>query len=76
MTASHSSQYDMLAIISSRYQYRPLLFFVAEVVKLPDYWRAEKIFSTSGGLPEACGICHMCHMVNLALLDTVPRTNT
>jgi len=27
-----SSQYDMLAIISSRYQYGPFLFFVAEVM--------------------------------------------
>ena len=44
--ASHSSRHDMLAIISSRYQYGPFLFFVvAEVVKLLDYWRAEKNFS-------------------------------
>ena len=33
ITASHSSRYDMLAIISSRYQYGPFLFFfVAEVM--------------------------------------------
>jgi len=32
ITASHSSRYNMLAIISSRYQYGPLLFFVAEVM--------------------------------------------
>ena len=32
ITASHSSRYDMLAIISSRYQYGPFLFFVAEVI--------------------------------------------
>jgi len=31
-TASHSSRHDMLAIISFRYQYGPLLFFVAEVM--------------------------------------------
>jgi len=29
---SHSSRYDMLAIISPRYQYGPFLFFVAEVM--------------------------------------------
>jgi len=29
-TASHSSRHDMLAIISSRYQYGPFLFFVAD----------------------------------------------
>ena len=31
-TASHSSRHDMLAIISSRYQYGLFLFFVAEVM--------------------------------------------
>jgi len=31
-TASHSSRHDVLAIISSRYQYGPFLFFVAEVM--------------------------------------------
>ena len=31
-TASHSSRHDMLAIISSRYQYGPFLFSVAEVM--------------------------------------------
>ena len=31
-TASHSSRHDMLATISSRYQYGPFLFFVAEVM--------------------------------------------
>ena len=31
-TASHSSRHDMLAIILSRYQYGPFLFFVAEVM--------------------------------------------
>ena len=32
ITASHSSRYDMLAIISSRYQHGPFLFFVAGVM--------------------------------------------
>ena len=32
ITANHSSRYDILAIISSRYQYGPFLFFVAEVM--------------------------------------------
>jgi len=27
----------------------------------------KKKFSTSGGPREACGICHICHMVNPAL---------
>jgi len=31
-TASHSSRYDMLAIISSRYQYGPFLYLVADVM--------------------------------------------
>jgi len=34
---------------------------------------AEKIFSTSGGPPEAYGICHICHMVNPALIVTTVR---
>ena len=61
----------MLAIISSRYQYGPFLFFVAEVVILLDYTDGlKKIFSTFGGplRPEARGICHICHMVNPALI--------
>ena len=29
-TASHSSRHDMLAIISSRYQYGPFLFFLLQ----------------------------------------------
>ena len=52
ITASHSSQYDMLAIISSRYQHGP--FFVAEVMS--NYLTTDglkQIFSTSGGPPEA-----------------------
>ena len=51
-TASHSSRHDMLAIISSRYQYGPFLFFVAEVMS--NYLTSDglkKFFSTSGGPP-------------------------
>ena len=49
---SHSSRYDMMAIISSRYQYGPFLFFCCRsYVKLLDYWRAEKNVSTSGAPP-------------------------
>ena len=47
-----------------------LVFFCCRCyVKLLDYWRAEKNFSTSGGplRPEARGICHICHTVNPAL---------
>ena len=71
ITASHSSRYDMLAIISSRYQYGPFLFFLlqklCQITWLLTDW---KIFSTSGGplRPDARGICHICHMVNPALL--------
>ena len=69
-TASHSSRHDMLAVISSRYQYGPFLFVVAEVMS--SYLTTDglkKNFSTSGGplRPEARGICHICHMVNPAL---------
>jgi len=60
----------MLAVISSRYQYGPFLFVVAEVMS--SYLTTDglkKNFSTSGGplRPEARGICHICHMVNPAL---------
>ena len=50
ITASHSSRYDMLAIISSRYQYGPFLFFAAEVMS--NYLTTDglKFFSL---LPEA-----------------------
>ena len=70
ITASHSSRHDALAIISSRYQYSPFLFFVAEVMSN---------YSTADGLknflyfrrhplrPEARGICHIYHMVNPTL---------
>ena len=49
-TVSHSSRHDMLAIISSRYQYGPFLFFVAQVMS--NYLTTDglKIFSL---LPEA-----------------------
>jgi len=51
MHASESTL-DMLAIVSSRYQYGPFLFFCCwSYVKLLDYWRAEENFSTSGGPP-------------------------
>ena len=50
---------------------RPIFYFFCcrSYVKLLDYWRAEKIFSTSEGhlRPEARGICHICPMVNPAL---------
>ena len=51
---------------------RPIFFYFfccRSYVKLLDYWRAEKIFSTSEGhlRPEARGICHICPMVNPAL---------
>jgi len=50
---------------------RPI-FCCRSYVKLLDYWQAEKNFSTSGGplRPEARGICHICHMVNPALINT------
>ena len=60
-TASHSSRHDMLAIISSRYQYGP--FFVAEVMS--NYLTTDglkKFFSTSGGPPEAWGPWHLPHL--------------
>ena len=72
-TASHSSQHDMLAVISSWYHYGPFLFFCCRsYVKLLDYWRAKKISLLPEApwslRPEARGICHICHMVNPALV--------
>jgi len=68
ITATQSSRYDMLAIFNIPLSIRPIFIFCCRsYVKLLDYWRAEKIFSTSGGPPEARGICHICHMVNPAL---------
>jgi len=70
ITASHSSPYDMLAIISSRYQYSPFLFFVAEVMS--NYLTTDGLknfifyFRRPPLRPEARGICHHCHMVNPA----------
>ena len=57
---------------------RPIFIFCCtSYVKLLDYWRAENFFSTSGGPPEACGICHICHMVNPALESPLANsTNT
>jgi len=77
ITASHSSRYDMLAIISSRYQYGPifLLFFVAEVMSnylTTDGLKKFLYFQRLLLRPEARGICHVCHMVNPAL-DLTPR---
>jgi len=64
----------MLAIISSRFQYGPFLFFVAEAMSnyLTTVDGLKKIFSTSEAplRPEARGICHICHMVNPALPTT------
>ena len=69
----------MLAIISSRYQYGPFLFFVVAEV-MSNYLTTDGLkifFSTSGGplRPEARGICHICHMVNPALPRTVRQGN-
>jgi len=52
ITADHSSRYDMLEIISSRYQYGPFLLFVAEVMSnyLTKCTDGLKFFSL---LPEA-----------------------
>ena len=58
ITASHSSLYDMLTIISSRYQYGPFLFFVVAEV-MSNYLTTDKLknfFSTSGGPSEAWGL--------------------
>ena len=65
----------MLAIFSSRYQLGLLLFFfVAEVMS--DYLTTDGLRKFSL-LPEALlraearGICHICHMVNPALIKSV-----
>ena len=75
-TASHSSRHDMLAIISSRYQYGPFLFFVAEVMSkylTTDGLEKNFLYFRRPPLwPEARGICHICHMVNPALFTTTP----
>ena len=69
-------RYDMLAIISSRYQYGPFLFFVAELMS--NYWTTDglKKFSPLPEAPlrpEARGICHVCHMVSPALSEYSTR---
>ena len=72
ITASHSSRYDMLAIISSRYQYGPFLFFVAEVMSnylTTDGLKKFSLLPEAPFRPEARGICHICHMVNPAVED-------
>ena len=76
ITASHSSRYDMLAIISSRYQYGPFLFFVAEVMSnylTTDGLKKFSLLPEAPLRPEARGICHMCHMVNPALSEYSTR---
>jgi len=61
----------MLAIISSRYQYGPFLFFVvAEVMSnylTTDGLKNFSLLPEAPLRPEARGICHICHMVNPAL---------
>ena len=66
-----SSRQDMLAVISSRYQYGPFLLFVAEVMSnylTTDGLKKFSILPEAPLRPEARGICHICHMVNPALL--------
>ena len=61
----HSSLHDMLAIISSRYQYGPFLFFVADCMS--NYLTTDglkKNYLLPEAPLEARGICHM---VNPAL---------
>ena len=70
-TASHTSRHDMLTIISSRYQYDPFLFFVAEVMSnylTTDGLKKFSLLPEAPLRPEAGGICHICHMVNPALI--------
>ena len=67
-TASHLSRHDMLAIISSRYQYGS--FFVAEIMS--NYLTTDGLKKISLGLlPEApwgpWHLPHICRMVNPAL---------
>ena len=67
-TVSPSSRRDMLAIISSRYQYGPFLFFVAQVnTWLLTGWKIFSLLPEAPLRPEARGICRICHMVNPAL---------
>jgi len=77
-TASHSSLYDMLAI-SSRYQYGPFLFFVVVDVTsnylTTDGLKKLSLLPEAPLRPEARGICHICHMVNPALIVTCNQLN-
>jgi len=62
----------MLAIISSRYQYGPFLFFVAEVMSnylTTDGLKKISLLPEAPLMPEARGVCHICHIVNPALED-------
>jgi len=59
----------MLAVISSRYQYGPFLFFVAEVMSnhlTTDGLKKISLLPEAPLRPEARGICHM---VNPALVS-------
>ena len=71
-TASHSSRYDMLAIISSRYHYGPFLFFLlqklCQITWLLTGWKISSLLPEAPLRPEARGICHICHMVNPTLV--------
>jgi len=61
----------MLAIISSRYQHGPFLFFVAEVMSndfTTDGLKKFSLLPEAPLRPEARGICHICHMVDPALV--------
>jgi len=61
----------MLVIISPRYQYGPLSFFVvAEVMSnylTTDGLKKFSLLPEAPLRPKARGICHICHMVNPAL---------
>ena len=64
----------MLAIISSRYQYGPLLFFAAEVMSnylTTDGLKKLSLLPEAPLMPEVRGICDICHMVHPALTSTV-----
>ena len=55
----------MMAIIWSRYQYGPFLFFVATVMSnylTTDGLKKISLLPEAPLWPEACGICHICHI--------------
>jgi len=64
----------MLAIISSRYQYGPFLFFfAAEVMSnylTTDGLKKLSLLPEAPLRPEVRGICDICHMFNPALTST------